>query len=135
MFLQFIRHQNQAWIKLLGILVLWLSLCTLLLMHYGLNFLSALIDSVVFSLFLLLGFMLLENIFRFYLPTKSNVILVFILPFILSLIILFSGDFLIKWVIPDVFYNVDFLNSIFIIRGFIILFINVEFSREIGRTS
>jgi len=86
MFLQFLRHQNKAWIKLLGILVLWLSLCTLLLIHYGLNFPSALIDSVVFSLFLLLGFMLLENIFRFYLPTKSNVILVFILPFILSLV-------------------------------------------------
>ncbi|WMN11653.1 histidine kinase [Marivirga salinae] len=128
MFLQFIRHQNKAWIKLLGILLLWLSLCTLLLMHYGLNFPSALIDSVVFSLFLLLGFMLLENIFRFYLPTKSNVILVFILPFILSLIILFSGDFLIKWVIPDAFYNADFLNSIFIIRGFIILLIFTAYS-------
>ncbi|ADR21334.1 hypothetical protein MATR_10370 [Marivirga tractuosa] len=128
MFLQFIRHRNKAWIKLLSILLLWLSLCTLLLMHYGLQFPSALIDSTIFSLLLLLGFMLLENIFRFYLPTKSNVILVFILPFILSLVILFLGDFLIKWGIPEAFFNAEFLNSIFIIRGFIILLIFTAYS-------
>lgn len=97
-------------------------------MHYGLNFPFALIDSAIFSLLLLLGFMLLENIFRFYLPTKSNVILVFILPFILSLITLFLGDFLIKWLVPYTYFNTNFLNSIFIIRGFIILLIFTAYS-------
>ncbi|WP_296620359.1 sensor histidine kinase [Marivirga sp.] len=128
MFLQFIRYQNKAWIKFTGIILLWISLCTLLLMQYGLNFPSALIDSTIFSLLLLLGFILLENIFRFYLPTKSNVILVFVLPFILSLIILFLGDFIIKWTIPDIFPSAEFLNSIFLIRGFIILLIFTAYS-------
>lgn len=128
MFLQILRHQNKAWIKLLGIFVFWLSLCSLLLMHYGLSFPSALIDSTVFSLFLLLGFMLLENIFRFYLPTKRNVVLVFILPFILTVIVLYLGDFLIKWVIPDAYFNLEFLSSVFMIRGFIILLIFTAYS-------
>jgi sensor histidine kinase YesM len=128
MFLRFIQHQNNAWVKLSVSVLIWIGLCTLLLMQYGLNFPSALIDSTIFSLFLLLGFMLLENIFRFYLPTKSNIILVFILPFFLSLIILFLGDFLIKWIIPVAFVDVEFLNSIFTIRGFIILLIFSAYS-------
>jgi sensor histidine kinase YesM len=128
MFLQFLRHQEKAWMKLSGILVLWLSLCTLLLMHYGLDFSAAAIDVVIFSLLLLLGFMLLENIFRFYLPSNKNVILVFILPFLISLIVLYVGDFLIKWVIADTYIDIEFLDTIFIVRGFILLLVFTAYS-------
>ncbi len=54
--------------------------------------------------------------------------MVFILPLVISLIILYLGDFLIKWAIPDPFIKVEFLNSIFIIRGFIILLIFTTYS-------
>ncbi|HET8858894.1 sensor histidine kinase [Marivirga sp.] len=128
MFLQFIRHQKKAWIKLIAISITWTSLCTLLLMHYGLNLEGALLDSIIFSLLFLLGFMLLENIFRFYIPTKGNKILVFILPLFLSVIVLYSGDFLVKWTIPDALINTDFLHSIFVVRGFIILLIFTAYS-------
>lgn len=128
MFLQFIRHQNKAWIKLIGVLILWIGLCTLLLTHYGISLPFALIDSIFLSLLLLLGFMLLENIFRFYLPTKSNVVLVFFLPFLLSLIVLYADDLLLNWLIPESLKDVGFISSSFAIRGFILLLIFTSYS-------
>jgi hypothetical protein len=85
-------------------------------MQYGLNLPAALIDSTVYSLLLLLGFMLLENVFRFYLPTKSNVFLVFFLPFILSLIVLYAGNLFFTWVVPDSLKDLSFINNSFLAR-------------------
>ncbi|WKV12142.1 sensor histidine kinase [Marivirga harenae] len=128
MFLQFIRHQNRSWIKLSAILLVWLGLSIFLLMHYGLDFSSALIDSILFSLLVIFGFMLLDNIFKFYTPTKGNKVLLVVFPLILSLLILYSGDFLIKWVVPSNFKNITFLNEAFVLRGFIILLIFLSYS-------
>jgi LytS/YehU family sensor histidine kinase len=128
MFLQYIRQQENAWIKLIGILILWISLCTVLSVQYGLNLPSALIDSTVYSLLLLLGFMLLENIFRFYLPSKSNVFLVFFLPFILSLIVLYAGDLFFNWVVPDSLKDDIFISNSFVVRGFILLLVFTSYS-------
>jgi len=55
-------------------------------------------------------------------------VLVFILPFVLSLIILYLGDFLIKWMVSTSFIDIDFLHSVFIIRGFIIFLIFTAYS-------
>jgi sensor histidine kinase YesM len=128
MFLQYIRQQENAGVKLIGILLLWISLCTILSMQYGLNLTSALIDSIVYSLLLLLGFMLLDNIFRFYLPSKSNVFLVFFLPFILSLILLYMADLLFNWVVPINLKDIDYINNSFVVRGFILLLIFTSYS-------
>lgn len=128
MFLQLFRHQNKAWIKLSAILIVWLALSILLLMNYGLDFPSALIDSVIFSVLIIFGFMLLDNIFNFYTPTKGNMILVVIFPLILSLLISYSGDFLLKWLVPSQFKNTNFLENAFVLRGFIILLIFVAYS-------
>lgn len=128
MFLQLIRHQNRSWIKLSAILLVWLGLSIFLLMHYGLDFSSALIDSILFSLLVIFGFMLLDNIFKFYTPTKGNKVLLVVFPLILSLLILYSGDFLIKWVVPSNFKNITFLNEAFVLRGFIILLIFLSYS-------
>lgn len=128
MFLQLFRHQNNSWIKLSAILSVWLGLSIFLLMHYGNDFPSALIDSVLFSTLIIFGFMLLDNIFKFYTPTKGNIILVVIFPLILSLLILYLGTFMMKWVIPANFKNLNFLESAFLLRGFIILLIFVAYS-------
>jgi two-component system LytT family sensor kinase len=128
MFLQLFKHQNKAWIKLSAIIIVWLGLSIFLLMHYELDFPSALVDSVLFNAFIVFGFMLLDNIFKFYTPTKSNMILIVVFPLILSLIILYTGDFLIKWIVPSNFKNLIFLQNAFIMRGFIILIILVAYS-------
>lgn len=128
MFLQLFRHQNNSWIKLSAILSVWLGLSIFLLMHYGNDFPSALIDSVLFSTLIIFGFMLLDNIFKFYTPTKGNIILVVIFPLILALLILYSGDFLMKWFVPSQFKSISFLEDAFILRGFIILLIFVAYS-------
>ncbi|WP_340153192.1 histidine kinase [uncultured Marivirga sp.] len=128
MFLQLIRHQSNAWIKLSAILLVWLSLAIFLLMHYDLDLTSAIIDSVLYSSLLILGFMLLDNIFKFYTPTKGNIILVVVFPFILSLILLYTGDLLMKWAVPENLKNVNFQQNAFVIRGFIILLIFTGYS-------
>lgn len=128
MFLERIFHQEKAWLKLLGFGIFWLSLCTTMLMHYGVVFEGAIADSSIFTILVLLGFMLLENIFRFYTPSKSNRILIFLLPFVLTLLILYLGDFLTKWVVSEEFLSIDFLDKSFIIRGFIFLLMFTSFS-------
>jgi len=128
MLLEFIRHQNKAWIKLTFILVIWISLSTLLLMHYGLDFPASLIDSILYSALLLFGFMLLENIFKFYTPTKGNRILIVIFPLILAFIILYLGDFLMNWLIPQKLKNIAFIEDAFILRGFFILILFMAYT-------
>ncbi|SMG40268.1 Histidine kinase [Marivirga sericea] len=128
MFLQYIRQQENAWIKLIGILILWISLCTILLVQYGLSLSSGLIDATAYTLMVLLGFMLLENIFRFYLPSKSNFFLVFFLPFILTVIVLYAGDLLFNWVLPGSMKDDNFISDSFAVRGFILFLIFTSYS-------
>jgi len=128
MFLQYIRQQEKAWVKLIGILIPWISLCTVLLMQYGLSLSFALIDATAYTLMVLLGYMLLENVFRFYLPSKSNFFLVFFLPFILTLIVLYTGDLLFNWVLSDSMINESFIANSFAVRGFILFLIFTSYT-------
>jgi sensor histidine kinase YesM len=128
MFLQLFRQQNKSWIKLSATLILWLGLSIFLLMQYGINFPSALIDSSFYTALIIFGFMLLDNIFKFYTPTKSNKILVVVFPLILAMLILYLGDFLMKWLVPSQFKSTQFLESAFIIRGFVIFLILIAYS-------
>ncbi|MBK6264844.1 histidine kinase [Marivirga sp. S37H4] len=109
------------WLKALIIIVLWVLLTSFLLIYYGLIWHIAFLDSLVHSGLLIGGFILLENIFRYYLPTQGNVILAYIIPLILSIFVLFGGDQLLQTIFKHEIEYQDFLEHIFLARGFVLL--------------
>lgn len=115
--------QNQSFrgFKALTIIVLWIALTSLLLIYYGLSWEMALVDSLFFTFLLVVGFILLENIFRYYLPTHGNVILAFIFPVVLSVFVLYGGDYLLQIIFKQQIEYKEFLDNALLIRGFIIL--------------
>ncbi len=115
------QNQSLKGFKALIIIVFWIALTSLLLMYYGLSWEMALTDSLVFTILLIAGFILLENIFRYYLPTHANVILAFIFPVVLSVFVLYGGDYLLQIIFNQQIAYKEFLDKAFLIRGFIIL--------------
>jgi LytS/YehU family sensor histidine kinase len=89
--------------------------------YYGLSLYIALIDTLVYTFLLTVGFILLENIFSFYLPTKGNIILIFIFPVSFAIIVLFTGDYILQFTLQQELEYQQFINKIFLLRGFIIL--------------
>lgn len=116
-------YQNQSfrWLKALITLVLWVALLSLLLKYYGLSWFIAASDSITYTVLLIAGFVLLENIFGYYLPTKGNVILAFIFPLALAIFVLFAGDYILQFSFKKEVEYLGFSNQIFLVRGFIIL--------------
>lgn len=128
MIVQFLAQENYGWFKLSFIILIWLSFSTFLLFHYGLDFNTALIDSFISSLLLLLGLILLMNLFRFYLPTNANAILIFVFPLFLSLLIVWFNDLFLRWLLLGRRLDFAFLDAVLPVRGFVILLIYTAYS-------
>ncbi len=116
-------YQNQSfrWLKALLTLVLWVTLLSLMLKYYGLSWFVAVSDSCIYTILIIAGFVLLENIFGYYLPTKGNVILAFIFPVALAIFVLFAGDYILQFSFKKEIAYLEFTDQIFLVRGFIIL--------------
>ncbi|WNB18645.1 sensor histidine kinase [Marivirga arenosa] len=128
MIISFLHQRNNAWLKLIIIFLLLLSLCTLLFMYYGQSLWASLIDNSIFSLLLFSAFIILENVFKNYIPTAKNRILVYIIPLVISIAILFLGDFILQKFAISSEINQDFLDQVFVLRAFIISIILVFYT-------
>ncbi|WP_373522593.1 sensor histidine kinase [Aquiflexum sp.] len=97
--------------------LIWIVAMTYLINSYGFEWSLALLDVTVHSVVLLLGFVLLENIFRFYIPQKSQWWLVVVLPVIFVLIGVMLSEYLLKFLISNQYEYLEFVRYVLPIKG------------------
>ncbi|MDO9551010.1 sensor histidine kinase [Rhodonellum sp.] len=115
------KREGGSWLKSILVLVLWILASAKLIQSYGPNFNLALLDSAVQTILIVGGLFLLENVFRFYLPQRSNAWLVIVLPLVMSALALYLGHFGLKQLFSDQTEYLLFLEKSFAVRGAIVL--------------
>ncbi|MEB2777753.1 histidine kinase [Algoriphagus sp. D3-2-R+10] len=96
--------------------VIWFLGTFGLLMFYGIEQSTAIVDSLVFALLFSLGINMLDRVFGFYIPKGSNNWLLLGLPLLFSLVAILGHQFLLKWVYSDNQTYLVFLKSHFYLR-------------------
>lgn len=122
------KKEGNEWLKSVVALMIWDVAATYLLHFYGLQFTIALVDTITHTALLLCGFLLLENVFKYYLPRQAYSWLGLIFPLILTALVAFlANSLLLLWFrkVPD--YQI-FLERAFWIRIFVMLLIFYGFT-------
>ncbi|MEB2787127.1 sensor histidine kinase [Algoriphagus persicinus] len=100
--------------------VIWFLGTFGLLMFYGIDQSTAIVDSLVFTLLFSLGVTMLDRVFGFYIPKGSNNWLLLGLPLLFSFVAVFGHQFLLMWVYSDKEVYLVFLKSHFYLRWMIL---------------
>ncbi|MCH6198726.1 histidine kinase [Aquiflexum sp. LQ15W] len=121
-----ISRNNFDWLKALAAVLLWMVALAYLISFYGYPFQSALIDSAIHSVLILFGFWLLENVFKYYLPKRSQALMVINFGWVLAVALVFAGDYLLGIFIDSEIEYLDFKSIVMPIKGLIafILFVS-----------
>lgn len=117
------KKEGNGWLKSAVSLLLWALATTYLLHFYGLELTIALADTVTYTALVLGGFLLLDNLFKYYFPHQAYSWLGIIFPLILTSLVTFvANSLLFLWFsrIPD--YQ-NFMERAFWVRIFILLLI------------
>lgn len=115
------KKEGGKWMKSIFFMVFWILATAKLIQLYGPNFYLALMDSLVQSLLIIGGFFLLENVFRFYLPQRTNSWFAVALPVVMSVLVLYLGHFVLKQLFSEQKEYLVFLENSFAVRGAILL--------------
>ncbi|GAB3648810.1 hypothetical protein GCM10028791_13130 [Echinicola sediminis] len=70
-----------------------------MLYYYGLEIKESVVDSLAYTLLVFGGFLMLENIFRFYKPQRNNAWLILAFPLSLSVVLVFLGKVLLQYLL------------------------------------
>jgi two-component system, LytTR family, sensor kinase len=112
-----ISVQNLGWLKVTATVLIWIVAMTFLINSYGFDWDLVLLDVTVHSVVLLLGFILLENIFRFYIPQRSQWWLVVALSIVFVLIGIVLSEYILKFLISSQLDYIEFIRFILPIKG------------------
>lgn len=96
----FSNPSKSSWI-VQGAGVIWFLGTFGLLMFYGIDQSTAIVDSLVFALLFALGVNMLDRIFGYYIPKGSNNWLLLVLPLLFSLAAVLGHQYLLNWVYSD----------------------------------
>lgn len=111
----FSNPSKSIWI-VQGAGVIWFLATFGLLVFYGIDQSTAIVDSLVFALLFSLGVNMLDRVFGFYIPKGSNNWLLLGVPLIFSFLAVLSHQYLLKWIYSDQETYRDFLKSHFYLR-------------------
>ncbi len=114
------NSQEQSW-KLLVAIFVWIAVSALVIHHYGPSWEIALIDSFIHAVLIIGGFMLLDNIFKFYLPQRAFGWLSFDFTLIFVVAVAYMGNFILSYVFKSQPDYLLFLDQAFLVKGFILL--------------
>lgn len=115
--------KDKTWYKAILIIFLWVIGLAYLIHQYETGYVNALIDVTIHTCFLLLGFFLLENIFRYYTPQEKHFLIFLAFPLVLSTLVFFSGKFTLEFVLNQKNEYLLFLKEIYLLRAFVIFLI------------
>jgi len=121
------KIKKETWSIITVAFLLWIAAVTFLLYQYGVQFSYSIIDSLITTALVLGGWLLLENVFKFYTPKKSNYWLVLFLPMVLSIVITFLSNWAVMILSADSLYD-HFLREAVPVRGAIILLLLLAFA-------
>ncbi|MCL6259522.1 histidine kinase [Aquiflexum sp. TKW24L] len=120
-----VSRKNFDWLKALAAVLIWIVALAYLISFYGFPIKPALIDATVHTILVLFGFWLLENVFKYYLPKRSQGWVVLNAGWILSSGLVFSGVYLLRLFIGEGEY-LDFVEYVMLVKGLLafILFVS-----------
>jgi len=121
------KIKREAWSIIAVAVLLWIAAVTILLYQYGVRLPYGFLDSVMSTAFVIVGWLLLENVFKFYTPKISNYWLILFLPMVLSIVITFLANMAVKMLIADPFYD-NFLEAAIAVRGALIFILLLAFA-------
>jgi len=117
----FFNNDDFNWLKLLGVILVWIIAAAYVIHHYGSSWENALVDSLVHTFLIIGGFMLLENIFNFYLPQRAFGWLGLDFTLIFVVVIAYVGDFILNYIFANQTEHLLFLEQAFLAKSFILL--------------
>lgn len=101
-----LASKSQSGLKVTAIILLGILVVALLINYYGISYRLSLIDASLNVLLMVSGFLLLDNIFGFYLPQKGQRWLIVGMPLIFSVSTTFFSRYLTKLVLGS---EIDYL--------------------------
>ncbi|PZX61359.1 histidine kinase [Algoriphagus ratkowskyi] len=116
MFSKVFTNPSKSYLIIQGSGLIWFLGTFGLLMFYGVDQSTAIVDALVFALFFSLGVNMLDRVFGFYIPKGSNNWLLLGLPLIFSLVAVLVHQYLLKWIYSDQEGYLIFLKSHFYLR-------------------
>lgn len=123
-----ISVKNFSWIKVLAIVLIWIVAMTFLIHSYGLEWNLALLDVTAHTVVSILGFGLLENIFRFFIPKKSQWWLVVGLPVLFSIVGVLASEYLLRILISGQLEYLDFVRFTIPLKGVFLFLLFLSWS-------
>lgn len=118
-----LSFKDKTWYKAILIIFLWVIGVAYLIHQYEPGFVNALIDVGVHTLFLLIAFFFLENIFRFYTPQEKHFLIFLAFPLLLSTLVFFLGKFTVELVLNQNKEYLSFFKEINLLYAFVIFLI------------
>ncbi|SIT12554.1 sensor histidine kinase [Belliella pelovolcani] len=116
---QVFKFSSSLWYKAIPIILLWIIGVAYLIQSYGASLIAAFVDVGICTFYLVLGFFLLENIFKFYTPQGRRLYIFIAFPFLISLIVFYSGMFTVEFFLRNEEAYLGFMADSFIVKLFI----------------
>jgi sensor histidine kinase YesM len=123
-----VSRNNYDWLKALAAIFLWIAALAYLINYYGFNYKSAVIDVAIHTFLILIGFWLLENVFKYYLPKRSQAWVVLNTGWVLATVVVFSGNYLLWISIIQESEYLKFADQIVPIKGLIAFLLFVSWA-------
>ena len=108
------------WARITGVLLLWLLVSAYLIRSFGHHFAWGLVDSGLHTVLIVLGFLSLENIFKFYLPKQAIGWAGLVFPIILAALAVSSGSYLLGLLFKNEPAYLAFIDQSFWVKSLIL---------------
>ncbi|AFL82708.1 putative regulator of cell autolysis [Belliella baltica DSM 15883] len=123
-----LSFKDKTWYKAILIILIWVIGVAYLVHHYHAGYLNALLDVGSHTFFILIGFFLLENIFRFFTPQEKHFLIFLAFPLILSSLVFFLGKFTLVLFLSENNNYLYFFKEIYLLRVFVIFLIILSYA-------
>ncbi len=114
------KFNNSYWYKAILIILFWVLGVAYLIHEYGYEYTLALVDVAIHTFYLLLGFFLLENIFRFYTPQESNIFIFMVFPTVITVLVYFAGKYSLEFLLQNQVAYLRFLSEVDLVKAFVL---------------
>lgn len=121
------KKNRETWMIVMAAFGIWIVAITYLLYLYGIPLSKGIVDSIISTFLIIGGWLLLENVFRFYSPKKSNFWMVLVLPLVIGILITLLINMLLSFLIENTSYHI-FLQKACAIRAAMIFILLTAFS-------
>jgi two-component system, LytTR family, sensor kinase len=114
-----LSSKSQVGLKAVSIILMGIMVIAFLISYYEFSYRLTIFDASLNIILLITGFLLLDNIFGFYLPQKSQQWLIVAMPLMLSFGTVFFNRYLFKWIMGKEIEYLLFMDNSIPVRIFL----------------